>query len=351
MENVVKTTDKQKYVFIEVLRIVACFLVIVNHTNSDIFMYKQPWPNGIWFVSLTYFFISKMAVPIFVMISGVTMLDKQDSYKKSAVRVLRSVAVLLLFSLIYYIQQWQNGARVDIGVKDYLLSVYRTPLSLAYWYMYMYIGLLIMMPFLQKLVAVLNKKDMQIFIVISLFVKGTMPIIEHNWPQFTYSRLFDFALFDSYIGLLMIGCYMKKYVTPSRKLLGLSIIGFFAALGFNLSMTYHEFWVNGGANYFFYEERTLFPIILQGICFFYMMMHISWKGRIASVLKVVGGCTFGIFLLSDFFIDRYRYVYEGLYAKGMHPILAVVIFEVLVFTIGFVITFVLKKLPVLKKLL
>ena len=351
MENAVKTTEKQKYVFIEVLRIAACFLVIVNHTNSDIFMYKQPWPNGIWLASLTYFFISKMAVPIFVMISGYTMLDKEDSYKKSAMRVLRSVAVLLLFSLIYYLQQWQNGARTEIGIKDYFLSVYRTPLSLAYWYMYMYIGLLIMMPFLQKLVAKLNKREMQIFIFISLFVKGTMPIIEHIWPQFTYSRLFDFAIFDSYIGMLMIGCYMKKYATRSLKWLVLSIVGFVAALGFNVVMTFFEFWANGGANYFFYEERTLFPIILEGICFFYIVMYFSWSGIAAKVLKVIGGCTFGIFLLSDLFIDKYRYVYEGLYAGGMHPMLAVVLFELLVFTIGFVITFVLKKLPVFRKLL
>lgn len=351
MENAVKTTEKQKYVFIEGLRIIACFLVIVNHTNLDIFLYKNPWPNAIWFASLTYFFISKMAVPIFVMISGFTMLDKQDDYKKSAQRVFRSVAVLLLFTLIYYIQQWKNGARTEIGVVDYLLSVYRTPLSLAYWYMYMYIGLLIMMPFLQKLVAKLNKKDMQIFIFISLFVKGTMPIIEHIWPQFTYSRLFDFAIFDSYIGLLMIGCYMKRYVTPSQKLLLLSILGFLSAIAFNVLMTYHEFWVNGGVNYFFYEERTLFPIILEGVCTFYIMMHISWNGLIAKVLKVVGGCTFGIFLLSDFFIDRYRYLYEEMYANGMHIFGALIIFEVLVFTVGFIVTFILKKLPVLKKLL
>lgn len=351
MENAVKTTEKQRYVFIEVLRIAACFLVIVNHTNSDIFMYKHPWPSEIWFASLAYFFISKMAVPIFVMISGFTMLDKQDDYKKSMQRVLRSVAVLLLFSLIHYLQQWQNGARAEIGIKNYLVSVYQTPLSLAYWYMYMYIGLLIMMPFLQKLVAGLNKKDFQIFIGISLFVNGIMPIVERIWPMFTYSRLFDFAVFDSYIGLLMIGCYMKRYVTPSKKGLILAIVGFFGALYFNLVMTYHEYWVNGGANYFFYENRTLFPIILQGICFFYFIMYFSWKGRIAGILKVVGGCTFGIFLLSDLFIEKYRYVYEALYARGMHPILAVILFEILVFMIGFVITFIMKQIPVLKKLL
>lgn len=343
--------EKKKYIFIEALRIIACFLVIVNHTNSDIIMYKNPWPNSLWFMSLTYLFISKAAVPIFVMISGYTMLDKQDGYKKTAKRVVRVVVALVLFTLIYYIQLWKNGANVQLDVKEYLALVYQTPLTLAYWYLYMYIGLLIMMPFLQKLVAGLNKKDMQIFIIISLFVGGTMPIIEHIWPQYTYSRLVDFAIFDSYIGLLMIGCYMKKYAKSSKRLVLLSIVVFLMALTFNVLMTYHEFWVNGGANYLFYENRILLPNILEAVCLFYIMMQISWDGWIAKVLKVVGGCTFGIFLLSDFFIERYRYLYEGWYASGMYPMLAVVMFEVLVFIVGFMITFILKRVPLLKKLL
>lgn len=67
-------------VYLDFLRILACFLVIVNHTNSDIFLNSS---IGItWFVSITYFFICKIAVPLFVMISGAVLLGKKDSYKK-----------------------------------------------------------------------------------------------------------------------------------------------------------------------------------------------------------------------------------------------------------------------------
>ena len=75
------TTVKSREAFLDVLRIIACFFVIVNHTNSDIF--KSATPASLtWFVSLTYFFISKIAVPIFFMISGYLLLNKADGYKK-----------------------------------------------------------------------------------------------------------------------------------------------------------------------------------------------------------------------------------------------------------------------------
>ena len=43
---------KPRYNFIDVLRVIACFLVIVNHTNSWIFLNLTPSPT--WYASLTF---------------------------------------------------------------------------------------------------------------------------------------------------------------------------------------------------------------------------------------------------------------------------------------------------------
>lgn len=75
-------TVKSRETFLDLLRIIACFLVIVNHTNSVIFLGSSP-DSLDWYVSLTYFFISKIAVPIFFMISGYLLLKKEDNYKKA----------------------------------------------------------------------------------------------------------------------------------------------------------------------------------------------------------------------------------------------------------------------------
>lgn len=348
-----KTTERQRYYFIDVLRVAACFLVIVNHTNSWIFMETVPTPCETWYASLTYFFISKIAVPIFIMISGYTMLDRVDSYKKAGKKVIRMILALYTFSLLYYLGQWQVGARPYIGVKDFLLSVFQYSQTNAFWYMYMYIGLLLMLPFLQKMTANLSKKDVQIFIALCLFITGVWPIVEHWFPALTYSRLIDLSLFDSFVGILMIGYYMKKYVIPykSNKKLVASIITFVACTLFNVLMTRREYDLMGGQDYLFYDDRVYLPIVLASASVFYMVSHLKVEGRFAKGMQLIGGCSFGIYLLADFFIGRMQWIWNVMCAKGIYPFAAIIVYEFVIFAVTFAITFVLKKLPGFRKII
>ncbi|MBQ5649328.1 MAG: acyltransferase family protein, partial [Clostridia bacterium] len=94
--------DKSRECFLDILRIIACFCVIVNHTNSDVFLNTAPG-SITWFVSLAYFFVSKIAVPVFFMISGYLLLGKIDSPKKSFQRIIRILAALIGCGVIYSI--------------------------------------------------------------------------------------------------------------------------------------------------------------------------------------------------------------------------------------------------------
>ena len=279
------------------------------------------------------------------------MLDKIDSYKKVMGRVVRMVFALYAFSLPYYLGQWQVGDRPFISVKDFLVCVFQYSQTNAFWYMYMYIGLLIMLPFLQKMVANLSKKDVQIFICLCLLITGVWPIVEHWFPILAYSKLVDFALFDSFVGILFIGYYMKKYVTPSKKKLIASMITFVICTSFNVIMTRHEFNIMGGTNYLFYDDRVYLPIVLASASVFYMVSHLKVEGNFAKIMKVIGGCSFGIYLLADFFIGRLQWIWTALCAKGVHSVIAVVMYEFLIFGVTLIVTLVLKLIPGVKKIL
>ena len=82
--NTELTTIKSRKIFIDILRILACFLVIVNHTNSQIFLSVTSVNDGIgisYILSMAYFYFSKIAVPIFFMISGALLLNKDYEIK------------------------------------------------------------------------------------------------------------------------------------------------------------------------------------------------------------------------------------------------------------------------------
>ena len=86
---------KGRVAFLDFLRILAAFFVIVNHTNSGVFLERTPAELQ-WHLSLLWYYTSKTAVPIFMMISGACLLGKRDSYGKIGRRILRTVLALVL---------------------------------------------------------------------------------------------------------------------------------------------------------------------------------------------------------------------------------------------------------------
>ena len=64
--------------WLDALRIVSAFLVIVNHTNSKVFQSLAPQDIQ-WWLSIGWYYVSKMAVPLFVMVSGACLLPRRDS--------------------------------------------------------------------------------------------------------------------------------------------------------------------------------------------------------------------------------------------------------------------------------
>jgi len=339
---------KNRYDFIDIVRVIACFWVILSHVNASVLLQTPMSPT--WFVSEFFSASCKPAIPLFVMISGYTMLDKVYDFKKMGQKVWRVVLALFVFSAPYYIFQWLDGTRVQISISDFFFSVFQYPQTIAFWYMYMYIGLLIMMPFIQKMVANMDKKDCEIFIGLSLLINATWPIIEYWFPQLTYSRLFDFAIFESYVGLLLMGHYMKKYVTPSKAKAVVAIVTYVVCMAFVVLMTYHEYMISAGTDYFFYDEVTQLPAVLQGVALFYLISQVKLEGKPLAIIKLIGGCTFGIYLISDLLIVRLNMVFGIMNAMGINPLLVVLIFDLFVYAVGFVIVFVLKKIPGIRQL-
>lgn len=340
--------EKKRYDFIDIIRMGVIFCVFFAHTNSSLLL--QTPMSATWLVSETLSSMCKPGIPLFVMISGYTMLDRIYDYKNVGQKVLRIVLALFVFSVPYYMFQWLDGTRFQISLADFFFSVFQYPQTIAFWYMYMYIGLLIMLPFMQKMMVNLNKRDCEVFIGITFVISAVWPIVEHLCPQLTYSRLFDFALFDSYLCFLVLGYYMKKYVTPSKNKTIVAIVVYILSEAFVVAMTYHEYMINGGVNFLFYDDVTQAPAVLQAIAIFYFVSQIKLEGKVLTIIKTVGGCTFGMYLLSDLLIVRLNPILGILYAMGISPLIAIIIFDVMLYVLAFAIVYILKKIPGIRQL-
>lgn len=337
---------------LDILRIVACFLVIVNHTNSDVFLSMTP--SLTWFASLTYFFLCKMAVPLFVMISGALLLKKQEEYKTFFMkRIFKVGIVLLLFSFVYYVIDVFRGNQI-FSLVGFGASIYKNAMTNAYWYLYLYLGILLMLPILRKLVVNLTTKDYIYYFSISTLILCILPLLEHYFSFGPVQRHFALPIFSVYITYFLLGHFIenvldKKYFNKKVAvcLLALGIV----VIASSTLLSYYEYSNVSTSNYLYLDNATLITTALPTAILFYLCKY--WfggkNGKFANVVSKIAVHTFGIYLVSDFFITELLPL-KGYLKEVMQPLVGVLIFEVVIFILGFITAWIMKKIPLLKKI-
>ena len=74
-------------------------------------------------------------------------------------------------------------------------------------------------------------------------------------------------------------------------------------------------------------------------------VRVFWKA-----VTWLGGCSFGIYLLSDLFLDIYMPFYQLYLLHRFHVIAALLIYEALIFLTGAAVTAILRCIPLVKRL-
>lgn len=168
---------KEKMAYLEMLRVIALFCVLINHTvNGELFW--QELGGKKWFVLLVEFLFCRINVPLFLMISGVLLLGRVDTYEKCLRRAFRILVDIVIFSLLYYI--WQcHGTGMEVSMAEFRARVLREEITTPLWYLYMYLGILILLPLLQRMAARMEKRDYQYLIVLAIVACGSLPVAGH----------------------------------------------------------------------------------------------------------------------------------------------------------------------------
>ena len=117
--------------------------------------------------------LCKIAVPIFFMITGALLLKKEEPLRMLFVKhVLIFSLILQVVSLIYYIVLCDGWS-----VGDFIRRVYSRNITTGLWYLYSYLGILLILPFLRKLVMVLGEQDYIYLFAGRIILVGLFPIV------------------------------------------------------------------------------------------------------------------------------------------------------------------------------
>jgi surface polysaccharide O-acyltransferase-like enzyme len=327
------------------LRVIAMFLVVILHTTSPMLMAYGKEPTSYWLIADFYNALSRFAVPVFVMITGALLLHREyelgDFLKK---RLLRIIPPFLFWSLIFIVYAWYNE---DINFTDsasanITLVLHQLKYGASYhlWYVYMLIGLYFIIPILGKFVRNASDKELLYFLIMWLVVMAI------NQPYLIrYNPQIDLHYMTGYIGYLVLGHYLAFRKFPAWCTANWLFILFIISLIVIISGTYFASAYYKNLSIIFYDPISP-PIVILSSAAFMIGRLSSFKlsSKIKKVIDFVGSYTFGIYLSHALILDVIGDDFNIDY-KICSPIISIPLIALFVYLSALLLVWIISKIP------
>lgn len=340
--------ENKRNISLDFIRIIAVLAVVMIHTSAKVLTSNQTiYDFG---VGNLFDAISRIAVPLFVMISGALMLDenRKITINKLLTKNVKYLLILLLFwstvySLIYNVYfPWRsdNSIKVTLVLKEILLGHFHL------WYLYMIIGLYLITPFLRPWVNKKNKNLVLLFISISLLTQFTLPILNSlatYWNDLTYVvkfiNKFTLNFFNQYISYYLIGWYVVHVGFEKNQRKTIYIVSLLS-LCFTLFYVYFtKDYSNGYSNYnaftFFYSTGVF--LILNHV-------QISFIDKYQNAVVLLSKLTFGVYIIHVLILDEITRIMP----YTQMPIVFILKTFLIVNIISFAFSYIGSKIPLIK---
>ena len=346
-----KTLQKRN-VSLDIARIVATFAVVMIHCSADFVSY-YPVHSKEFITGNLLDSLSRFAVPVFVMLSGALFLDerKEVTLKTALLKYAAPILVITVVWSVVYSGVYQILMPMSLGkafsIKSFLLEAYRGYSHM--WYLYMIVGLYTITPFLKKFVSVENKNMVLFFILLSLGIQFFAPLINmvsRVWAPIdqikNWAFRFNLGFFDGYLAYYLMGWYILN-VGRKQKLFRWAV-WVLGAISFLTIFLYTHF---TGDHENAYKNIGIL-VFLYSSAVFLTINSVDWKlkEKTAQRLAALSKLTFGVYIVHMMILRSLlrHFPYSkfcGLYMIGLF---------VAVSAISFGITYVLSRIPILKKI-
>lgn len=214
--------EKQRDLNLDFIRGLAAFLVIAVHFMMMTEFYYQPMAGGRMYLLGVVRMAFMNCVPLFLLLSGYLCCEKKLT-KAYYLGVLRVIAAYLLCSGVSVFYRWWH-----MGEEMSLLHAGRLVLDYSGiatgWYIEMYLGLFLLIPFLNMLWKGAETKGARKALIVTLLILVSLPVL----VNVKYSILPDWWKGVYPLAYYFIGAWFRTYDTRIDWKKGL--LGFLCAI-------------------------------------------------------------------------------------------------------------------------
>ncbi len=312
-------------------RVGACFMVVILHVAAVRFATFDDQ----WWASNFYDSLARSCVPLFLMITGVLLLGKQESLPAFlSKRFARILPPLLFWSLFYMAWNTLQGERYGLWY-DWLRTLAHGPVVFHLWYLYAIVGIYLFVPFLRAIWNAARPSEKIAYL--ALWAAAS------TWPTLGSALGIDTGLLqvyglDTFFGLagyLFLGAYVHEAYTQrkeKRRYWYANVLLFIVFSTMTMVATYVLTAQTGVPATLFYDYLSPF-VMASAVCAFNVLYGLGTKASdYAGPLKKLSACTLGVYCLHIFVLNEVDSALEGMGAAGSSwwsiPATAVAVFSI-----------------------
>lgn len=346
---------------VDLIRTIAIILVILLHAsieavpNIDI---MSPQGVQLWWTSNVYNSISRIAVPLFVMLTGALLLQPNKAneplrgfFRKRWNRI--GIPVLFWGAIFF---AWDSLVKGQLLTPVSFLQGLLAGPYVHFWYLYILIGLYLITPIVRVIVAHAEWKIIKYFLIIWFVGTGTIPLLTlyaSISPQTVWFRQNVFVL-SGLLGYFILGAYVTK-LRFRTSILSLMLV---LSSVFTIFGTYFLIATLGEQYSQFFLDASSFSVIVASVTLFLILASIPCQTierkipRGNKALQVISQNTLPIYLFHIIVLETLQKGYLGfqISVTNLNPIIGIPLITVVTLLICLAIIIPIKKIPYVKKI-
>jgi surface polysaccharide O-acyltransferase-like enzyme len=340
----------KKIQWLDTLRALAMLGVIIIHVSTPVIKMMYGKNMEYWWIGNILDSAVRFSVPLFLLLSGATMLGKEynliDFYKK---RILRVLFPILFWMIVYWVYRWlslnpKSQPHTFYSFIDWCINLFlKEGISKHFWYIYMILFIYIFVPFIGKGVRKINQTNILYILVgwvILTFACKSIPLNLYVWSGDYGSKVLGYFL---YTGYLVLGYFLRRIPVVSFRTRIYAITVFFLSIVNSAILTFYFSKQVHGLDLSIYSYLTINTMI-QSIAIFIFVKDYSNKNKIITTFQsTISDYSFGIYLVHIMVLGIF--FNNGIFWTMAHPLVSIPLVTLLTLVTSFVIIYILRKIP------
>ena len=338
-----ESQQKKRYFGIDLIRVIACFLVMQTHAGEIYYIdddgglirnEKNLWPGILNS-------LARICVPLFIMISGYLLLPMKTDYsvfiKKRFTRIsFPFIAFCIFYDIYFYIKGTIDLKNLFLNIPKIFIN-FGTELG-HLWFMYMIMGVYLLIPIYTPWIKSAKKEHFYYYFVIwiissfSCYIHLAFPEI---WGEAFWNKNTVVQGFIGDFGYAVLGAFIKLHL-KEKNLYILGIILYIIGTGFTMfGFLYKRKEANTCEEIEVTWKFDSINVIIASFGVFLLLRKMECKnGKIVKIFNDIALKSYGMYLIHIFFLQFYKYILD---APNQFPLWCIFVIAILTFITSYLV--------------